>query len=91
MALSSAHFRKRAELCLRLSLFSSDQEEAVCLLAKARSYRAWADAMEAESLDGAERERNGRSCEGDEDENAPQPGGLEGATVTARLHSFRPR
>ena len=71
MALSSAYFRRQAELCLRMSLASSDEEAAFRLLAIARSHHARATAMEAEPLDGADRERHGGSHEGDE--NAPQP------------------
>jgi hypothetical protein len=72
MALSSAYCRRQAELCLRLSLFSSDQDAVLRLLALARSHRAMAEALDAEPLHG-ERKRSRASPAGDE--HAPHQAG----------------
>ena len=44
---SAAYFRRQADICLRLSLISSDQEVSNRLILMAREYAAKADVEEA--------------------------------------------
>jgi hypothetical protein len=46
---SAAYFRRQADICLRLSLISSDQEESNRLIIMAREYVAKADALATEA------------------------------------------
>ena len=46
---SAAYFRRQADICLRLSLISSDQEVSNRLIIMAREYGAKADALPTEA------------------------------------------
>jgi len=46
---SAAYFRRQADICLRLSLISSDDEVSSRLVAMARDYLASGEAMERET------------------------------------------
>jgi hypothetical protein len=46
---SAAYFRRQADICLRLSLISSDQEVSNRLIIMAREYTAKADALAKEA------------------------------------------
>ena len=48
---SAAYFRRQADICLRLSLISSDQEVSNRLIIMAREYGAKADAMKEAAAD----------------------------------------
>jgi len=48
---SAAYFRRQADICLRLSLISSDQEVSNRLIIMAREYGAKADAMKEAATD----------------------------------------
>jgi hypothetical protein len=48
---SAAYFRRQADICLRLSLISSDGEVSNRLIIMAREYAAKADAMEEAPAD----------------------------------------
>jgi hypothetical protein len=48
---SAAYFRRQADICLRLSLISSDQEVSNRLIIMAREYAAKADAMKEAATD----------------------------------------
>jgi hypothetical protein len=53
---SAAYFRRQADICLRLSLISSDGEVSNRLIIMAREYAAKADALEEAPADaGADR------------------------------------
>jgi hypothetical protein len=46
---SAAYFRRQADICLRLSLISSDEEVSNRLIIMAREYAAKADALATEA------------------------------------------
>ena len=46
---SAAYFRRQADICLRLSLISSDEEVSNRLIIMAREYAAKADALAKEA------------------------------------------
>ncbi len=46
---SAAYFRRQADICLRLSLISSDDEVSSRLIAMARDYLAIGEALERET------------------------------------------
>jgi hypothetical protein len=48
---SAAYFRRQADICLRLSLISSDGEVSNRLIIMAREYAAKADALEEAPAD----------------------------------------
>ena len=48
---SAAYFRRQADICLRLSLISSDGEVSNRLIIMAREYAAKADALEETAAD----------------------------------------
>jgi hypothetical protein len=48
---SPAYFRRQADICLRLSLISSDQEVSNRLIIMAREYAAKADALQEAPAD----------------------------------------
>ena len=48
---SAAYFRRQADICLRLSLISSDQEVSNRLIIMAREYAAKADALKETAAD----------------------------------------
>jgi hypothetical protein len=48
---SPAYFRRQADICLRLSLISSDQEVSNRLIIMAREYGAKADALQEAAAD----------------------------------------
>ena len=48
---SAAYFRRQADICLRLSLISSDQEVSNRLIIMAREYAAKADALQEAPAD----------------------------------------
>jgi hypothetical protein len=48
---SVAYFRRQADICLRLSLISSDQEVSNRLIIMAREYAAKADALQEAPAD----------------------------------------
>jgi hypothetical protein len=49
---SAAYFRRQADICLRLSLISSDEEVSNRLIIMAREYAAKADALGKEAAAG---------------------------------------
>ena len=48
---SAAYFRRQADICLRLSLISSDQEVSNRLIIMAREYAAKADVVQEAATD----------------------------------------
>ena len=48
---SAAYFRRQADICLRLSLISSDQEVSNRLIIMAREYAAKADVLKETAAD----------------------------------------
>lgn len=51
---SAAYFRRQADICLRLSLISSDQEVSNRLIIMAREYAAKADVLKEAAAEKAE-------------------------------------
>ena len=46
---NAAYFRRQADICLRLSLITSDEAVSTRLLAMARDYQATSEALEKQS------------------------------------------
>jgi hypothetical protein len=47
---NAAYFRRQADICLRLSVITSDEAVSTRLLAMARDYQATSDALEKQSV-----------------------------------------
>jgi len=61
---SPAYFRRQADICLRLSLISSDGEVSNRLIIMAREYAAKADALEETAADLPSADRTHRRMSG---------------------------
>jgi hypothetical protein len=66
---SAEYFRRQADVCLRLSLASSEDEVSARLIAMAQEYRARADAMEADSKSMPGAAEHSGSPEGNQNES----------------------
>jgi hypothetical protein len=76
---SAAYFRRQADVCLRLSLISSDEEVSNRLIIMAREYAAKADVLKEAAADPPSADRTALPDVGRDDAalsvalNAPEP------------------
>jgi hypothetical protein len=77
---NAAYFRRQADICLRLSLITSDAAVSTRLLAMARDYRAASEALEqpASNLPAADRRAEEDAMDGEE--SVPMPPGRPDST-----------